>query len=98
MVVEYPDQHSPVLVIRRADGSLAAFQQKCTHLTCPVDYTPATEQKAEQLVCHCHKGVFDLDSGRGVAGPPRELRPLRRVHVREASGEIIADGYGLRRV
>lgn len=93
-VFSYPADGPPALLIRRSDGSLLAYQQRCTHLACPVDYTPPSSEQPEKLVCHCHKGVFDLASGRGTHGPPRELRPLRRVLVREDDGRIVAHGLG----
>src|SRR5262249_1695933 len=34
----YPDPEDPCILFRRPDGSLAAFSQKCTHLSCAVYY------------------------------------------------------------
>jgi nitrite reductase/ring-hydroxylating ferredoxin subunit len=79
------------VLVRRADGRLCAFEQRCTHLGCPVTY--AREDGRESLLCHCHQGRFELDRGEGVEGPPRGLRPLRRVALEERSGRIVATGF-----
>jgi len=75
-VFHYPTEKDPALLIRRANGDFIAFHQKCPHLQCPITYHP---EAGESLRCHCHNGVFDLKSGRGIEGPPREFRPLREV-------------------
>ncbi|MFQ5843804.1 MAG: ubiquinol-cytochrome c reductase iron-sulfur subunit, partial [Planctomycetota bacterium] len=53
----------------------------CTHSeVCLVEWDP----KRRQLVCPCHRGIFDLQ-GNVVSGPPP--RPLARheVFVRDGS-------------
>jgi nitrite reductase/ring-hydroxylating ferredoxin subunit len=82
----YPDEHDPCLLIRTAEGSLLAYGQKCTHLSCAV--RPRLE--AGVLQCPCHEGLFDVASGRPIAGPPR--RPLSRVQLQVRDGEIFATG------
>jgi nitrite reductase/ring-hydroxylating ferredoxin subunit len=82
----YPDEHDPCLLIRKADGELVAYGQKCTHLSCAV--RPRLEQGI--LQCPCHEGSFDVASGRPIAGPPR--RPLSRIHLQVRDGEIFATG------
>ena len=98
LVFNYPDEHSPAMLIRREDGEYAAYLQKCPHLSCPVSYHAAgSDGEPEGLRCHCHNGRFDLDTGKGTAGPPRELRPLRRVELRvEADGRVAAVGLAKR--
>ena len=62
----------PALIVRRSDGSFAAFLAKCTHLDCIVQYRP----DKERIWCACHDGMFDLN-GTNVSGPPpRPLDPL----------------------
>jgi nitrite reductase/ring-hydroxylating ferredoxin subunit len=82
----------PALLVRRPAGELVAFQRKCTHLACPVTYRPAGDEGGEALVCHCHHGRFDVGTGRGLAGPPRSLRPLRRIQLERRDGRIVAIG------
>ncbi|MBS2024590.1 MAG: Rieske (2Fe-2S) protein, partial [Deltaproteobacteria bacterium] len=81
----------PALLIRRANGQLCAFELRCTHLGCPVSYERTGAR--ESLVCHCHQGRFELERGEGIEGPPRGLRPLRRVLLSEENGRIVARGF-----
>ena len=59
-------------MIRTRDGKLLAYSQKCTHLSCAV--VPELDEGI--LRCPCHEGIFDLSTGRNIAGPPP--RPLPR--------------------
>lgn len=79
-------------MIRQASGALAAYSQKCTHLSCAV--VPRPEQGV--MRCPCHEGYFDLESGRPLAGPPR--RPLPRVLVEVRGQDIYATGVEIRTV
>jgi nitrite reductase/ring-hydroxylating ferredoxin subunit len=83
----YPtEQHSCVLV--RLDATrLVAFDQACTHLSCPV--IPRVSQK--RFECPCHNGSFDLESGHPTAGPPR--RPLKRIRIDVADDKVFATGF-----
>lgn len=51
-----------------------AFNAGCTHMDCTVKY------RAEQddIFCHCHEGIYDLN-GYNVSGPPP--RPLENYKV-----------------
>lgn len=80
----YPSEHDGCILIRPAADVLLAYGQKCTHLSCAV--RPQVDQGL--LQCPCHKGLFDLGSGRPVAGPPRRPLPLVRLEVR--NGQIYA--------
>jgi len=91
-VFAYPDPQTPALLIRRESGELIAFQQKCTHLACPVAYERSSAGQDECLSCHCHNGRFDVATGHGVSGPPRELRPLRRVALEVEGDQLYAVG------
>jgi Rieske Fe-S protein len=91
-VFAYPDAATPAILIRRESGELVAFQQKCTHLACPVAYQRSAAGERECLSCHCHNGRFDVATGRGVSGPPRELRPLRRVALEIDGDRLYAVG------
>ena len=82
----YPTEHDPAILVRKPDGSLAAFSQKCTHLSCAVYYSA----ERNRLECPCHEGYFSIDTGRVLQGPPP--RPLPRVLVVERHGAIVATG------
>ena len=91
-VFHYPGKKDPAILIRRRNGEFTAFHQKCTHLACPVAYDAGTADGQERLVCHCHNGKFDIATGQGTAGPPRELRPLPRIDLRVENGRVMATG------
>ena len=92
-VFHFPDEQSPAILVRRTDGEFIAFDQRCTHLACPVSYAARTEERDhEGLDCHCHNGHFDVSTGAGVSGPPRELRPLRRIAIEIIDGTVFATG------
>lgn len=86
LAFHYPDKHNTCLLIRMQDDQFVAYDNKCTHLMCPV--IPQVEKK--ELFCPCHKGHFNLADGRPIAGPPR--RPLARVKLQIRDGQIYATG------
>jgi Rieske Fe-S protein len=72
----------PVIVIRAADETFAAFSATCTHLDCIVGY----QKEHERIWCNCHGGAYDL-TGRNVAGPPpKPLTPYKVNLVENTSG------------
>ncbi len=79
----YPGDE-PCLLVRPDETTVAAFSQKCTHLGC------AVVPEGGRLCCPCHKGYFDLATGRPLAVPPR--RPLPRVTLEERDGVLYAVG------
>ncbi len=85
-VFNYPKGSPPRLLVRLEDGTLAAYDQQCTHLLCPV--LPELEQG--KLHCPCHNGLFDARTGHVLAGPPP--RPLPRVTLEVRDGVIWATG------
>jgi Rieske Fe-S protein len=85
----YPTANDPAILVRKRDGQLAAFSQKCTHLSCAVYY--AAEKN--RLECPCHEGYFSVDDGRVLQGPPP--RPLPQIRVEERGGQVVATGVGM---
>lgn len=83
----YPGPHDPCILVRRTNGTLAAFSQKCTHLSCAVYY--AAEK--DRLECPCHEGYFSPEDGRVLQGPPP--RPLPQIRIEEEGDQIVAAGY-----
>jgi Rieske Fe-S protein len=73
----YPTDHDPCLLIRTRDGSLLAYSQKCTHLSCAV----IPELDRGILRCPCHEGMFELATGRNIAGPPPRPLPVIRLEI-----------------
>ena len=86
LVFNYPEARDPALLVRLGDGRVVAYDQKCTHLSCPV--IPRVAEG--RLHCPCHEGSFDLATGRPLAGPPR--RPLPRIKLEIRGGGIYAVG------
>ncbi|MGD8429876.1 MAG: arsenate reductase (azurin) small subunit [Ectothiorhodospiraceae bacterium] len=70
----YPDSQSPCAVVKlgRAapggvgpDGDIVAYSILCSHMGCPVQYSPETRT----FKCPCHFSVFDAEmSGEMVSG------------------------------
>lgn len=97
MVFKYPDDITPAMLIRRLNGDFIAYMQKCTHLACPVAYEQNRDGGGEGLSCHCHNGHFDIDTGEGIAGPPKGLRPLPRIKLEFKGDQIYAVGFDYHR-
>jgi nitrite reductase/ring-hydroxylating ferredoxin subunit len=86
LVFDYPAAHDSCVLVRLGEGEFVAFSQKCTHLSCAV--IPRPDHGV--FHCPCHEGVFDLRSGRVLAGPPP--RPLPRIVLDIRGDEIYATG------
>ncbi|MHC4844753.1 MAG: QcrA and Rieske domain-containing protein, partial [Planctomycetota bacterium] len=70
------------LIIRRGEDDFHALTATCTHSeVCLVEW----DGKSRQLVCPCHRGIFDL-YGNVVSGPPP--RPLERREVSVRDGRV----------
>ena len=78
--------HDPCILLRGKDGTLRAYSQRCTHLSCAVVHRP--EQNS--LFCPCHHGWFDATSGVPTGGPP--TRPLPRIRLKVIDDEVVAVG------
>jgi len=91
-VFTYPTPGDPCLLIRTRDGKLLAYSQKCTHLSCAV--VPRLDEGV--LRCPCHEGIFDLATGRNLAGPPP--RPLPAIELDVVGDDIFATGVKERTV
>jgi Rieske Fe-S protein len=82
----YPNLEDKCVLVRLDEQNFVAYNQACTHLSCPVIPDP----QANCLRCPCHEGLFDLKSGRPIAGPPR--RPLTSIKLEIRQGKIYATG------
>lgn len=85
LIFRYPGPHDDCVLIRTSD-KLLAYSQKCTHLSCAV--IPDVEKGV--IRCPCHEGLFDLTTGKNIAGPPP--RPLPRVTLTVKGDDIYATG------
>lgn len=82
----YPTKDDPAILVRANDGKYYAYDQKCTHLLCPVYYS----KEHSRLECPCHDGGFSAETGEVLYGPPP--RPLNRIVLEEKNGEVWAIG------
>lgn len=82
----YPTEHDPCILARTGEQTFVAYGQRCTHLSCAV----IPDVEAGVIRCPCHDGLFDLASGRPLAGPPS--RPLSLVHLEVRDNQIFATG------
>lgn len=92
VVFSYPGPADQCVLVRTGPKTLVAYSQKCTHLSCAV----IPDASAGKINCPCHDGVFDLATGRPLAGPPQ--RPLARILLQVRSGQILAVGVEERTV
>jgi nitrite reductase/ring-hydroxylating ferredoxin subunit len=82
----YPTERDSAILIRTASGAYHAYGQKCTHLSCPVYYSPAHQR----LECPCHEGAFDVATGNVLYGPPP--RALDTIEIEVRDGQVWATG------
>ncbi len=87
LLFRYPTDADPCILLRLADGTLVAYSQVCTHLSCAVVRDPGG---GDGLFCPCHRGAFDGADGRPTAGPP--TRRLPRILLEEQDGAVYAVG------
>lgn len=92
LVFNYPRDHDPCVLVRLSEAELVAYNQKCTHLSCAVIPRPAQGD----IHCPCHEGLFDLRSGRPIAGPPP--RPLTKIALTVRGRDVFATGVEERTV
>ena len=69
------------IIVRRDEERFVALSATCTHSeVCLVEW----DGERRQLVCPCHRGVFDLQ-GNVVSGPPPRPLTQRPVVVRDGA-------------
>jgi menaquinol-cytochrome c reductase iron-sulfur subunit len=61
-----------VFLRKLPDGTVTAFNVRCPHLGCAVDYRPSQND----YLCPCHMSAFDLDGHKKNEIPPRNLDSL----------------------
>lgn len=80
----FPGEKDSALLIRLSETKFVAYQNACTHLRCPVYWV----KEEGQMICPCHYGKFDVETGVPTAGPPR--RPLPEIVVKVDKGTVYA--------
>jgi Rieske Fe-S protein len=65
------------------DGEhFTAYSGTCTHLGCSFGY----DKDRDVFACPCHRGLFDVKTGKVLGGPPP--RPLDTLPVKVENGEV----------
>ncbi len=77
-------QASSIWLLKNADGSLVAYDPRCTHAKCRYKWVGAENE----FKCNCHGGAFALD-GSVLAGPPP--KPLSTFPLKDAGGVVTVD-------
>lgn len=70
-----------VFIIKNQDGSVLALSNKCTHLSCRVNWKP--EETA--YICPCHDAYFDINGGI-IKGP--QPRPLDKYETKIENDDL----------
>jgi Rieske Fe-S protein len=83
---QYPAGDYPAILIHLPGGDFVAYEQRCTHLLCPVLY----QGDKGRIYCPCHDGVFEPATGERLAGPPP--RPLNKIKLEIRGTDIFAVG------
>jgi len=83
---QYPADDYPAILIHLPGGNFVAYEQRCTHLLCPVLY----QGDKGRIYCPCHDGVFQPATGERLAGPPP--RPLNKIKIEVRGTDIFAVG------
>ena len=70
---KYLNQPVGAVYLRRTDkDKVVAFNSRCPHLGCAVDYKPLEQH----YFCPCHTSTFDMDGQMQNDIPPRDLDNL----------------------
>jgi len=80
----YPTKQDPCIMVRTDENEYVSYSQKCTHLSCAVHYS----QASNRLECPCHQGFFSVKDGAVLQGPPS--RPLPRIVLETRGEQVIA--------
>ncbi len=81
---QYPTTEDEAILLHLPDGRFVAYSGRCTHLSCAVYYS----QTVGKLLCPCHEGVFDPQTGAPLAGPPQ--RSLPRIALQQEGTTVYA--------
>lgn len=83
-IFNFPDQYYQGILINLPGVGFVAYSDVCTHLSCGVLYEPSSNR----MICPCHEGQFDPETGNVLAGPP--TRPLPVIQLVTHNGVIYA--------
>ena len=80
-----------VWVVRRGEKDFLVYNAQCTHLGCIVDWKDSGlgGKLGWNFYSPCHGGVFAMDDGRVLTGPPP--RPLDTLEYKIENGELLCN-------
>lgn len=81
---KYPESNEFAVLLRLEEDRFVAYSGICTHLSCEVYWAP----EENQLICPCHNGRFEPETGEVIQGPPS--RRLPRIRLENRNGKIYA--------
>ena len=82
---DYPKGY-PNILLKKSDGTLAAFSLLCTHACCPCNY----DASSNLILCPCHGSIFDA-TGRVVRGPAGMPLPSIELSI-DSAGYVYPKG------
>ncbi len=86
LLFRYPTKGDACILVRKPNGEFRAYSQVCTHLSCALVH----RKGSEALLCPCHHGEFEVETGVPIAGPP--TRRLPQILLEQRDGELFAVG------
>lgn len=72
-----PVEGQPIVVTVTEEGGVQAFSAICPHLGCVVQW----EADGSYILCPCHDGRFNAQTGDVISGPPPSPLPQENVVV-----------------
>ncbi len=81
---DYPGPDQQAVLLHLPGGQFVAYSLRCTHLSCAVYF----KTDSRELICPCHHGVFNPETGDPVAGPPR--RRLEQITLKQEGDMLYA--------
>jgi len=81
---KFGDEPKAAILLRIPDG-FRAYGAVCTHLGCIVNKKIS---EMNMIFCPCHAGMYDLSTGKVLAGPPPSRLP--GIDIVEEDGAVFA--------
>ena len=82
----YPDLPVGSVYLEMNADQVLAFNVKCPHLGCDVEYRTTPNEQTPEFYCPCHTSAFELNGTKKNAVPPRDLDSLEVKVVQNDQG------------
>ncbi|MGH2720895.1 MAG: Rieske (2Fe-2S) protein [Actinomycetota bacterium] len=76
------------IAVANVDGDFYAFDDSCTHRGCSLAEGDIEEHS---VVCACHGGEFDIETGEVIGGPPTVPISTYEVQVEDGVIKVAVD-------